>query len=69
MLKHEHPYIDEQGTEHNDLEKIFSDEGYQILQEDTGLIYDDVVDLYPTKHQYKELSPEYLESLERKIDA
>lgn len=69
MLKHEHPYIDEQGTEYHDLERIFSDEGYQILQEDTGLIYEDVVDLFPTKHQYKELSPEYYESLERKVDA
>ena len=57
MLKHEYPYVDEKGTEHHDLERIYSDEGYQILQEDTGLIYEDVVDPFPSRHTYVELSP------------
>lgn len=55
MLKTQYPYVDENGQAHNDLIKTFSDEGCQILQIETGLIYDDVVDLYPSKYHYEEI--------------
>ena len=55
MLQHVHPYIDEKGTAHEDLVKTYSDEGLKIMQVETGLIFEDVVDCYPCKFTYKEV--------------
>ena len=43
MLKQDHPYVDEKGVSHPDLVHIYSDANYEILQEDTGMIYEDVI--------------------------
>lgn len=69
MLKQDHPYVDEKGVSHPDLVHIYSDANYEILQEDTGMIYEDVVDPYPTCHSYVELTPEYYASLNKNVDA
>ena len=54
MIKYEHPYIDDQGIEHTDKLKIYSDQGLQLEQVETGRKYDSVVDLHPSKYTYKE---------------
>lgn len=32
----------------------FSDEGYKIMQVETGIIYDDAVDIVPCRYTYEE---------------
>ena len=54
MIKEEYPYIDEYGKEHTNLIRFYSDEGYYIKQIETGDIYEEAVDLYPSAYTYEE---------------
>lgn len=54
MLIEQYPYIDEQGNEHENLVKHYSDEDILILQVETGVKYSDAVDVYPCRYTYKE---------------
>lgn len=49
MLKTEYPY-----NGRDDRIKHYSDAGMLILQTDTGNLYDEAVDRYPTNHTYEE---------------
>lgn len=55
MVKTQHPYIDENGNQREDLIKYYSDEGCQLMQTETGLVFDDVIDRYPSKYHYVEV--------------
>ena len=55
MVKSQHPYIDENGNQREDLIKFYSDEGCQLMQTETGLVFDDVIDRYPSKYHYVEV--------------
>lgn len=50
-----YPYVDEQGGEHENLVQHKSDEGKRIIQLETGRIYDEAIDLYPSKYTYAEV--------------
>ncbi len=65
----QYPYIDDDGTEHPDLVKHYSDEGKQIVKEGTFDVYDEAVDKYPCKYIYAEVEeiPETVE-LEDKLE-
>ena len=54
----QHPYIDENGVSHDELIKTYSDSGYQLMQVNTGRIYDEAIDKLPTKNTYLEILPE-----------
>lgn len=53
-LIEQHPYIDEEGNEHYDLVKHYSDEGKPIMQLETGIEYEEAIDTYPCKYTYAE---------------
>ena len=54
MLIEQYPYIDEQGNEHDDLIRHYSDAGKMILQKETGAKYSDAIDVYPCRYTYEE---------------
>ena len=54
MLIEQYPYIDEEGNEHENLIKHYSDENKMILQVETGVKYADAVDVYPCRYTYEE---------------
>lgn len=56
-IQTQHPYIDETGVSHNELIKTYSDSGYQLMQVNTGRIYDEAIDKFPTKNTYLEILP------------
>lgn len=58
MIKTQYPYIDGNGNERKDLVKTYSDEGLQIIQNETGNLYDEAIDFYPCKYTYTEKEPE-----------
>ena len=62
MLITEHPYIDKQGNEHEDLIKHYSNEGNYILQNETGAKYTVAIDVYPCRYTYTETSKKAQES-------
>ena len=69
MIIEQYPYIDEYGNERNNLIKYYSDEGYMIRQIETGDVYGEAVDVYPSKYTYEEtdekiIIPEPEEELE-----
>ena len=50
----------------------YSDTGFRILQNETGIVYDDAVDVMPCKYTYSETDElietiEILETLDEKI--
>lgn len=53
-IKTQYPYIDSLGRERKNLIKTYSDEGFRILQNETGAVYDEAVDVYPSKYTYSE---------------
>lgn len=53
-IKTQHPYIDSLGRERKNLIKTYSDAGLRILQNETGAVYDEAVDVYPSKYTYSE---------------
>ena len=57
MLKEQYPYIDDNGVEHNDLIKHWTDdpEHKTLLQVETGALYDEAIDLYPCSYTYQEI--------------
>ena len=60
MIKTQYPYIDNNGNERENLIKTYSDIGLRILQNETGGIYDEAVDIYPSQYTYSE-TDEYIE--------
>ena len=50
-----YPYVDEQVIEHENLVQYKSDEGKQIIQLETGRIYDEAIDSYPCRYTYAEM--------------
>ena len=56
----QYPYVDGNGKERENLIKTYSDVGRYILQEETGEVYAEAVDLYPSKYTYTE-TDEYIE--------
>lgn len=54
MLIEQHPYIDEESVEHENLVKHYSDAGFYILQNETGVKYSEAVDVYPCRYTYTE---------------
>lgn len=50
-----YPYVDEQVIEHENLVQHKSDEGKQIIQLETGRIYDEAIDSYPCRYTYAEM--------------
>lgn len=58
MLQQQYPYIDEQGKEHFNLVKHYSDKGFYIRQLQTNIEYTEAVDIYPCKYTYIETNKE-----------
>ena len=56
----QYPHIDGNGKERNDLIRTYSSVGLQILQIETGAVYDEAVDIYPSKYTYTE-TDQYVE--------
>lgn len=54
MLIEQYPFIDEEGTEHENLIKHYSDSGKLILQKETGVKYSEAIDVYPCRYTYEE---------------
>lgn len=54
MLIEQYPFIDEEGVEHDNLIKHYSDNGKMILQKETGVKYAEAVDVYPCRYTYEE---------------
>lgn len=50
----QYPYIDQNGYERKNLIKTYSDLNFRIMQNPTGYIYDEAIDVYPTKYFYTE---------------
>ena len=59
-IKTQYPYINANGVEKENFIKTYSDIGLRILQNETGAVYDEAVDLYPSKYTYSE-TDEYIE--------
>ena len=54
MIKPQYPYKNEKDIVFNDKIKYYSDENYQIIQKETGRIFDYAIDNYPSKYSYDE---------------
>lgn len=54
MLIEQYPFIDEEGVEHDNLVKHYSDENKLILQVETGVKYAEAIDVYPCRYTYEE---------------
>ena len=55
MLIEQYPFIDDEGVEHDNLVKHYSDENKLILQVETGVKYTEAVDVYPCRYTYEEM--------------
>ena len=55
MIIEEYPYTNEYGVSNNNLVHYYSDKKLKIRQVETGDIYDDVVDTYPSRYTYEEI--------------
>ena len=55
-VKEEYPYIDEQGQEHADFIRHYAKnengERFFVVQDQTGVEYEEAVDRYPTNYTY-----------------
>lgn len=55
-LKIQYPYIDNDGTLHENLIKTYAEDEngapYYILQNQTNIEYSEAVDIYPSKYTY-----------------
>ena len=60
-VKEEYPYIDDNGIKNYNMIKHYAD-GYKIKQNETGVIYDKAVDVFPCRYTYtvtdEEIIPE-----------
>ena len=54
MIVTQTPYIDENGTTHENLVRHYSDQGMYILQVQTGIEYTEAVDVVPCRYTYTE---------------
>lgn len=50
----EHPYITDSGEKDWTLVKTYSDEGFALIQLETGLEYSEAIDVFPIKYHYAE---------------
>lgn len=64
-----YPYVDEQRVEHENLVQHKSDEGKQIIQLETGRIYDDAIDSYPCRYTYAEIIQPEEKEIEENVEA
>lgn len=56
MLKEQYPYVDEEGVEHADLIRHWTDdETKTLLQIETGFYYTEAIDIYPCPYTYEEV--------------
>ena len=54
MIKFQYPYVDDDSDVHNDLEKVFSDANFQIMNKITGQVLDYAVAPHPLSCEYIE---------------
>lgn len=64
-----YPYVDEQRVEHENLVQHKSDENKQIIQLETGRIYDEAIDSYPCRYTYAEMIQPEEKELEENAEA
>jgi len=56
MIKTQHPFFDENGIEHPEFIKHYTDDPDKILlQVETGYLYDEAIDLFPCQFTYQEV--------------
>ena len=56
MIHTQYPFVDENGTVHNNLIKTWTDdESKTLLQVETGQNYDEAIDIYPCPYTYEEV--------------
>ena len=56
MIHTQQPFIDDEGVEHADLIKHWTDdENKVLLQVETGYVYGEAIDLYPCPYTYEEI--------------
>ena len=55
-LKVQYPFIDDNRNENDKLIKHYAEDGegkrYRILQNETGIEYDEAIDVYPCRYTY-----------------
>lgn len=55
-IKTEYPYIDDNGEKNSNIIKTYAEDEnsvrYKIKQIETGIIYDEAVDIYPCRYTY-----------------
>lgn len=64
-----YPYVDEQRVEHENFVQHKSDEGKQIIQLETGRIYDEAIDSYPCRYTYAEIIQPEEKKIEENVEA
>ncbi len=65
--KQQYPYIDDNGNEHYDKIRHFSENGYTILQVETGIEYGEAVDVIPCRYTYVE-TDKPIEKVEEEVE-
>lgn len=68
MIIVQQPYIDENGTVHENLVKHYSDKGVYIRQVETGTEYSEAVDVVPCRYTYEETENPIEEPIEEIIE-
>ena len=69
MIIEQYPYIDEYGTARDNLIRHYSDdETKNLLQVETGIVYEDAVDVYPCRYTYKEVDKPAEEENQEPLD-
>lgn len=69
MIIEQKPYVDENGTVHENLVKHYSDQGMYIRQIETGIEYSEAVDVVPCRYTYEETENPIEEPIDETIDA
>lgn len=54
MIITQSPYIDENNNAHPNLIKHSSDAGMYIRQKETGILYEEAIDVIPCRYTYEE---------------
>lgn len=53
-IQTQYPYVDNEGNTYENLIKTYSNNNKKIIQLETGNIYDEAVDIFPSRFTYEE---------------
>ena len=70
MLKEQYPFVDDNGVTHENLIRHWTDdETKTLLQVETGVMYDEAIDIYPCPYTYQEVDKPVEPEEEKEEDA